>query len=109
MNVLATVIACYGLFEKRPAAPQGADDPSQPEFYESMRPYSFGLVHSEFPPTQDIYTRAASDLMDLMIAVGGRWGAGACVARGKSRLGLGALLLAFTNIVGIRVAGSIVM
>ena len=32
-----------------------------------------------------------------------------CVARGEYRLGLGALLLTFANIVGIQVAGSIVM
>jgi uncharacterized membrane protein len=100
--------------------------------------FILSLVYSEFPLTQEIYARTAPDLMDLMIALGGG-AAGAysmitprlnlsfvgvaistalvpplassaiCVACGEYRLGLGARLLTFANIVGIQVAGSVVM
>jgi uncharacterized hydrophobic protein (TIGR00271 family) len=100
--------------------------------------FILGVVHSEFPLTGEIYARTAPNLMDLMIALGGG-AAGAysmisprlsvafvgvaiatalvpplsasaiCLARGEYSLAFGALLLALTNIVGIQVAGSIVM
>jgi uncharacterized hydrophobic protein (TIGR00271 family) len=167
MNVLATVIACYGLFENSPAVVIGAMiiamllgpisgialglvDRNDRLLRKALTTlaggvvlvyataFVLGRVHSEFPLTEEIYGRTAPDLMDLMIAVGGG-AAGAyamissrlmlsfvgvaistalvpplassaiCVARGEYRMGLGALLLAFANIIGIQVAGSIVM
>src|SRR5215831_992605 len=167
MNVLATVIACYGLFENSPAVVIGAMiiamllgpisgvalglvERNNPLLRKALatlaggvvvvyvNAFILGLVHSEFPLTSEIYARTAPNLMDLMIALGGG-AAGAysmvtprlslsfvgvaistalvpplsssaiCVARGEYRLGLGALLLAFANIVGIQVASSAVM
>jgi uncharacterized hydrophobic protein (TIGR00271 family) len=167
MNVLATVIACYGLFQNSPAVVIGAmiiavllgpisgialglverNDRLLRKALATLAggvvvvyatAFVLGLVHSDLPLTQEIYARTAPDLMDLMIAVGGG-AAGAyamitsrltlsvvgvaistalvpplassaiCVARGEYRLGSGALLLAFANIVAIQVAGSIVM
>jgi uncharacterized hydrophobic protein (TIGR00271 family) len=100
--------------------------------------FILGFIHHEFPLTHEIYSRTAPNLMDLMIALGGG-AAGAyatisprlsvafvgvaiatalvpplassaiCLARGDYRLAFGALLLAFTNIVGIQVACSMVM
>jgi uncharacterized hydrophobic protein (TIGR00271 family) len=167
MNVLATVVACYGLFENSPAVVIGAMiiamllgpisgialglvDRNDRLLRKALATlaggvavvyataFILGLVHSEFPLTQEIYARTAPNLMDLMIALGGG-AAGAysmitprlnlsfvgvaistalvpplassaiCVARGEYELGLGALLLTFANIVGIQVAGSAVM
>jgi uncharacterized membrane protein len=100
--------------------------------------FLIGAVHHNIPLTDEIYARTAPNLMDLMIALGGG-AAGAysmisprlsvafvgvaiatalvpplassalCLARGEYSLAFGALLLAFTNIVGIQVAGSIAM
>jgi uncharacterized hydrophobic protein (TIGR00271 family) len=167
MNVLATVLACYGLFENSPAVVIGAMiiamllgpisgialglvDRDNRLLRKALATLAggvavvygtaliLGLAHSEFPLTGEIYARTSPNVMDLMIALGGGV-AGAyamitprlslsavgvaistalvpplsssaiCVARGEYSLGLGALLLAFANIVGIQVAGSIVM
>ena len=100
--------------------------------------FLLGLIHRDIPLTDEIYARTAPNLMDLMIALGGG-AAGAysmistrlsvafvgvaiatalvpplassaiCLARGEHTLALGAFLLAVTNIVGIQVAGSLVM
>jgi uncharacterized hydrophobic protein (TIGR00271 family) len=167
MNVLATVIACYGLFENSPAVVIGAMiiamllgpisgvalglvDRNDALFRKGLATlaggvavvygtaFVLGVAHSEFPLTSEIYARTAPNLMDLMIALaGGAAGAysmvtprlslsfvgvaistalvpplsssAICVARGEYRLGLGALLLAVANIVGIQVASSAVM
>jgi len=167
MNTLATLIACYGLFENSPAVVIGAMiiamllgpisgvalglvERNNPLLRRALSTlaggvsvvygtaFLVGLVHSEFPLTAEIYARTAPNLMDLLIALsGGAAGAYAmvsprlsvaavgvaistalvpplsssaiCMARGEFRLGLGALLLTFANIVGIQVAGSTVM
>jgi len=100
--------------------------------------FLLGLIHRDLPLTDEIYARTAPNLMDILIALGGG-AAGAysmiaprlsvafvgvaiatalvpplsasalCLARGEYELAFGALLLAFTNIVGIQVAGSVVM
>jgi uncharacterized hydrophobic protein (TIGR00271 family) len=100
--------------------------------------FILGMIHHDIPLTDEIYARTAPNLMDLMIALGGG-AAGAyamisprlsvafvgvaiatalvpplsssalCLARGEYALALGAFLLALTNIVGIQVAGSLVM
>jgi uncharacterized hydrophobic protein (TIGR00271 family) len=100
--------------------------------------FILGLLHSDIPLTDEIYARTTPNLMDLLIALGGG-AAGAysmisprlsvafvgvaiatalvppfsasaiCLARGEFTLALGAFLLAFTNIVAIQVAGSVVM
>ena len=100
--------------------------------------FLLGIVHREIPLTHKIYARTAPNLMDLLIALGGG-AAGAysmisprlsvafvgvaiatalvpplsssaiCLARGEYELAFGAFLLTFTNIVGIQVAGSVVM
>jgi uncharacterized hydrophobic protein (TIGR00271 family) len=100
--------------------------------------FMLGMIHRDIPLTDEIYARTAPNLMDLMIALGGG-AAGAfsmisprlsvafvgvaiatalvppfsssalCLARGEYALALGAFLLAFTNIVAIQVAGSLVM
>jgi uncharacterized hydrophobic protein (TIGR00271 family) len=97
-----------------------------------------GLVHREIPLTREIFARTAPNLMDLMIALGGG-AAGAfamisprlsvafvgvaittalvpplassalCLARGEFSLAFDAFLLAFTNIVAIQSASSLVM
>jgi len=167
MNVLASVVACYGLFENSPAVVIGAMviamllgptygvslglvDRNNRLFRKAFATlagglavvygtaFIVGIVHSEFPLTHEIYARTAPNLMDLMIALGGG-AAGAysmifpqlnvafvgvaiatalvppfsasaiCLARGEYSLALGALILGFTNIVAIQVAGSIVM
>jgi uncharacterized hydrophobic protein (TIGR00271 family) len=155
MNALATVLACYGLFENSPAVVIGAMllgpisgvalglvDANNRLLRKALATlaggvavvygtaFILGLVHSTFPLTNEIYARTSPNLMDLMIALsGGAAGAYAivtprlnlslvgvaistalvpplsssaiCMARGEYRLGLGALLLAFANIVGI--------
>jgi uncharacterized hydrophobic protein (TIGR00271 family) len=167
MNALATVIACYGLFENSPAVVIGAmiiamllgpisgvalglvdgNDRLARKALATLAggvaivyvtAFILGLVHSDFPLTDEIYSRTTPNLMDLMIGLGGG-AAGAysmisprlsvafvgvaiatalvpplsssalCLARGEYSLALGALLLAFTNIVGIQAAGSVVM
>jgi uncharacterized hydrophobic protein (TIGR00271 family) len=100
--------------------------------------FLLGVIQSQFPLTDEIFARTTPNLMDLMIALGGG-AAGAfsmisprlsgafvgvaiatalvpplassaiCLSRGEYNLAFGALLLAFTNIVAIQVAGSIVM
>jgi len=100
--------------------------------------FVLGAIHHDFPLTDEIYSRTAPNFMDLMIGLGGGT-AGAyamitprlsvafvgvaiatalvpplassaiCLARGDYRLAFGALLLAFTNIVAIQVACSLVM
>jgi len=167
MNVLATVVACYGLFENSPAVVIGAmiiamllgplagvslglvdsDNRLLRKAAATLgggfavgygTAFLLGLVHHKFPLTGEIYARTAPNLMDLMIALaGGAAGAysmisprlnvafvgvaiatalvpplaasAICLARGEFSLALGALLLTFTNIVGIQVAGSAVM
>jgi uncharacterized hydrophobic protein (TIGR00271 family) len=100
--------------------------------------FILGVIHHDLPLTDEIYSRTAPNFMDLMIGLGGG-AAGAyamitprlniafvgvaiatalvpplassavCLARGDYHLAFGALLLAFTNIVGIQVACSLVM
>ena len=100
--------------------------------------FILGVIHHDIALTSEIYSRTEPNLMDLMIALGGG-AAGAysmisrrlsvafvgvaiatalvpplsasalCLARGDFRLAFGALLLAFTNMVGIQVACSLVM
>jgi uncharacterized hydrophobic protein (TIGR00271 family) len=167
MNTLATVVACYGLFENSPAVVIGAMiiamllgpisgvalglvDRNNQLFRKALvtlvggvglvygTAFILGLVHSEFPLTDEIYARTGPSLMDLMIGLGGG-AAGAysmisprlsgafvgvaiatalvpplsasaiCLSRGEYSLAFGAFLLAFTNIVAIQVAGSVVM
>src|SRR5215831_17290306 len=100
MNVLATVIACYGLFLNSPAVVIGAMiiamllgpisgialglvDRNDALFRKALTTlaggiamvygiaFILGLVHSEFPLTSEIYARTAPNLMDLMIALAG--------------------------------------
>jgi uncharacterized hydrophobic protein (TIGR00271 family) len=100
--------------------------------------FVLGLVHHEIPLTGEIYARTAPNLMDLVIALcGGAAGAFAmisprlniafvgvaiatalvpplsasaiCLARGNYILAFDAFGLAFTNIVAIQLASSIVM
>jgi len=167
MNALATVVACYGLFENSPAVVIGAMiiamllgpiagvamglvEKNNALFRMALgalaggvgvvylTAFILGLVHSDFPLTDEIYARTTPNLMDLMIGLGGG-AAGAysmisprlsgafvgvaiatalvpplsvsaiCLARGEYHLAFGAFLLAFTNIVAIQVAGSVVM
>jgi uncharacterized hydrophobic protein (TIGR00271 family) len=97
-----------------------------------------GCIHRDIPVTDEITARTTPNLMDLMIAVaGGAAGAYATVsprlsvafvgvaiatalvppicsgsllfARGSFQSGLGAYLLAFTNIVAIQIAFSVVL
>jgi len=167
MNGLATVVACYGLFENSPAVVIGAMiiamllgpiagvslglvDRNNPLLRKALptllggilvvygTALLLGLIHRDVPLTDEIYARTTPNLMDLMIALGGG-AAGAysmisprlsvafvgvaiatalvpplsssaiCLARGEYHLALGAFLLTVTNIVGIQVAGSVVM
>jgi uncharacterized hydrophobic protein (TIGR00271 family) len=100
--------------------------------------FVLGLIHREVPVTNEIMARTAPNLFDLMIALaGGAAGAYATVsprlsvafvgvaiatalvpplasasilfARAEYSLGLGALLLAFTNMVAIQFASSLVL
>src|SRR6516164_514835 len=100
MNVLATVLACYGLFENSPAVVIGAMiiamllgpisgialglvDRNDALFRKALATltggvavvygtaFLLGLAHSEFPLTSEIYARTAPNLMDLIIALGG--------------------------------------
>jgi uncharacterized membrane protein len=100
--------------------------------------FIIGLWHSDIPITDEIVARTAPNLMDLMVALaGGAAGAYAStsprlsaalvgvaiatalvpplssasvlIAHGETGLGLGALLLAFTNMVAIQFAFSSVL
>jgi uncharacterized hydrophobic protein (TIGR00271 family) len=100
--------------------------------------FILGLIHKDVPITNEIMARTAPNLIDLMIALaGGAAGAYATVsprlsvafvgvaiatalvpplssasilfARGEYQLGLGAFLLAFTNMVAIQFASSSVL
>jgi uncharacterized hydrophobic protein (TIGR00271 family) len=105
MNVLATLIACYGLLENSPAVVIGAmlialllapisglalglvdgnDALTRKAFLSLvagasvvyMTAFAFGFLHAGFPLTAEIYARTAPNLMDLMIALfGGAAGA----------------------------------
>lgn len=167
MNVLATVVACYGLFENSPAVVIGAmiiamllgpiagvslglvdrDNQLLGKALVTLAAglgvvyvtaFILGAVNFRIPLTAEIYSRTTPNLMDLMIALGGGAAgaysmisprlsvafvgvaiatalvpplsaSGILLARGEFSLALGALLLTLTNIVGIQVAGSIVM
>ena len=167
MNVLATVICCYGLFSNSPAVVIGAmiiamllgpivgvalslvdlDNPLLTKAIIAeiggvvvvlVTAFVLGRIHMDIPVTDQIMSRTAPNLMDLMIALGGG-AAGAyamisprlsvafvgvaiatalvpplsscaiLLARGEYRLAGGAFLLAFTNIVAIQIAASFVM
>lgn len=167
MNVIATIVACYGLFENSPAVVIGAmiiamllgpisglalglvdrNNRLTKKAFATLvggiavvygTALILGVVQSNFPLTEEIYSRTAPNFMDLMIGLGGG-AAGTysmisprlsvafvgvaiatalvpplsssaiCLARGEYSLAGGALLLAFTNMVAIQVAGSIVM
>jgi uncharacterized hydrophobic protein (TIGR00271 family) len=100
MNVLATVVACYGLFENSPAVVIGAMviamllgpisgvalglvDRNNRLFRKALATlaggvgvvyetaFILGAVQLRFPLTGEIYARTAPNLMDLMIALGG--------------------------------------
>jgi uncharacterized hydrophobic protein (TIGR00271 family) len=167
MNVLATVIASYGLLSNSPAVVIGAMivamllgpitavalalvDSNRPLLRSGLltllagaggvlvTAYVIGLIHRDIPITDEIMSRTAPNLLDLMIALaGGAAGAYATVsprlsvafvgvaiatalvppltsagilfARGEVSLAGGALLLAFTNMVGIQFASSVVL
>lgn len=103
-----------------------------------MTSFVIGLVHRDVPVTHEIISRTAPNLFDLMIALaGGAAGAyatisprlsiafvgvaiatalvpplascGILLAKGDYAMAGGALLLTFTNIVGIQAAASFVM
>lgn len=167
MNLLATVIACYGLFANSPAIIIGAMivalllgpivglalslvDSDTPLFTQSLTTlitgsiavmvvaYLIGRLHGGLPLTDEILARTHPNLIDLMVALaGGAAGAYALVsprlgtalvgvavatalvpplcsasilfAHGEFRLGGGAFLLAFTNMVAIQFASSVVL
>jgi uncharacterized hydrophobic protein (TIGR00271 family) len=98
MNVLATVVACYGLLENSPAVVIGAMiiamllgpiagislglvQWNNRLLRKALRTlaagiavvystaFALGLVHSEFPLTTEIYARTVPNLMDLLIAL----------------------------------------
>jgi uncharacterized hydrophobic protein (TIGR00271 family) len=100
--------------------------------------FILGLIHHDIPPTNEIMGRTSPNLFDLMIALaGGAAGAYASVsprlsvafvgvaistalvpplssasilfARNEYQLGFGAFLLAFTNMVAIQFASSVVL
>ena len=166
MNGLAAVVACYGLFENSPAVVIGAmiiamllgpisgvalglvdnnNDLLKKAFWTLsggigivyVVAFALGVIHHDFPLTDEIYARTSPNFMGLMIGLGGG-AAGAyamitprlsvafvgvaiatalvpplassaiCLARGDYRLAFGAFLLAFTNIIAIQVACSLV-
>jgi uncharacterized hydrophobic protein (TIGR00271 family) len=167
MNVLATIVACYGLLANSPAVVIGAmiiamllgpitgvalglvegDNSLLKKAAVALgggvllvlvTAFIIGRIHIEMPITNEIMARTAPNLLDLMIALGGG-AAGAyavtsprlsvafvgvaiatalvpplsscsiLLARGEYQLAGGAFLLAFTNIVAIQLASSIVM
>jgi len=167
MNVLATVIACYGLLENSPAVVIGAMiiamllgpisgialglvESNNPLVRKALATLAggvaviygtallIGAAHTSFPLTNEIASRTAPNLMDLIIALaGGAAGAYAltssrlnvaavgvaistalvpplstsalCLGRGEYSLSGGALLLAVANMVGIQIAGSVTL
>lgn len=167
MNILATMIACYGLFANSPAVIIGAMivamllgpiagtalslvDNDKKLLRRSLctltagtitvmtASFVIGFLHRDIPVTGEIMSRTAPNLIDLMVALaGGAAGAYASVsprlsialvgvaiatalvpplcsasilfAHGEARLGLGALLLTFTNMVAIQFASSAVL
>jgi uncharacterized hydrophobic protein (TIGR00271 family) len=167
MNVLATVIACYGLLENSPSVVIGAMivamllgpisgvalglvDGNNFLVGKALATLAGGIAviygtalligaaHSSFPLTNEIVSRTAPNLMDLIVALaGGAAGAYAltssrlnvaavgvaistalvpplstsalCLARGEYRSSGGALLLAVANMVGIQIAGSVTL
>jgi uncharacterized hydrophobic protein (TIGR00271 family) len=113
MNVLATVIACYGLLENSPSVVIGAmliamllgpisavalglvdgNDTLTRQAILSLlagagavygTALAFGFSHAVFPLTEEIYARTAPNLMDLMIALAG--GAAGAYAMTSPRL-----------------------
>jgi uncharacterized hydrophobic protein (TIGR00271 family) len=167
MNVLATIVACYGLFGNSTAVVIGAmiiamllgpiggvalalvdgDDKLLAKALGAelggvlvvmVTAFVIGRLHMEIPITEEILSRTEPNFLDLMVALGGgAAGAYAIVtprlsvvfvgvaiatalvpplascsillARGEYKLALGAFLLAFTNIVAIQFASSMVM
>ena len=113
MNGLATVVACYGLFANSPAVVIGAMiiamllgpivgvslglvDKNN-ELVRKALPtlvggflivygtaFILGVIHRDFPLTDEIYARTTPNLMDLMIALGG--GAAGALSMISSRL-----------------------
>jgi len=100
MNALATVVACYGLFENSPAVVIGAMiiamllgpisgvglglvDKNNNLLREAVLTlaggiavvygvaFIIGVIQYQFPLTDEIYARTTPNLMDLMIALGG--------------------------------------
>jgi uncharacterized hydrophobic protein (TIGR00271 family) len=100
MNGLATVVACYGLFENSPAVVIGAMiiamllgpiggvsmglvDSNNALVWKALSAllggffvvygtaFLLGLIHRDIPLTDEIYARTTPNLMDLMIALGG--------------------------------------
>jgi uncharacterized hydrophobic protein (TIGR00271 family) len=167
MNVLAATIATYGLFANSPAVVISAMivavllgpivgvslalvDIDMRLLLQSLTSFLagasgvmvtafiIGTVHKDMPITNEIMTRTAPNLLDLMVALaGGAAGAYATVsprlsiavvgvaiavalvpplsaagilfARGEVDLAFGALLLTFTNMVAIQFASSVVL
>lgn len=167
MNVLAAMIACYGLFADSPAVVIGAMliamllgpitgvglalvDNDLKLLKNGLlalvggiagvmiAAFVLGVVHRNIPLTSEIMARTSPNLIDLMIALaGGTAGAYATIsprlnaavtgvaiatalvpplaaasilfARAEIGLAFGAMLLAFTNIVGIQFAFSVVL
>jgi uncharacterized hydrophobic protein (TIGR00271 family) len=124
MNILATVIACYGLLENSPAVVIGAmliamllgpisgialglvdrnDSLGRTAFGSLLAGAAvvygtalvFGVSHAVFPLTAEIYARTAPNLMDLMIALGG--GAAGAYAVTSERLGGAAVGVAIST------------
>lgn len=167
MNVLAATIATYGLFANSPAVVISAMivavllgpivgvslalvDIDMRLLLQSLTSFLagaigvmvtafiIGTIHKDMPMTNEIMTRTAPNLLDLMVALaGGAAGAYATVsprlsiavvgvaiavalvpplsaagilfARGEVDLAFGALLLTFTNMVAIQFASSVVL
>jgi len=167
MNILAAVIACYGLLANSPAVVIGAmivamllgpilgtalalvdgDTVLLRSALSTLLGGALvviitasilGLVHKDIPITNEIIARTSPNLLDLMVALaGGAAGAYATVsprlsvafvgvaiatalvpplssasmlfARGAYQLSWGAFLLAFTNMVAIQFASSVVL
>lgn len=100
MNGLATVVACYGLFENSPAVVIGAMiiamllgpiaggsmglvDRNSALVRKALATllggflvvyviaFLLGIIHRDIPLTDEIYSRTTPNLMDLLIALGG--------------------------------------
>ncbi|HZO87382.1 MAG TPA: TIGR00341 family protein [Chthonomonadaceae bacterium] len=167
MNTLATVVACYGLLQNSTAVVIGAmiiamllgpisgialalvcgDNALLRKGLLAevggvltvlCVAYVIGKIHQDMPLTDQILSRAAPNILDLMIALaGGAAGAYAtvsprlsvglvgvaiatalvpplstcsiCLARGETRLAFGGFLLFFANFIAIQFASSVVM